>query len=92
MRSYYSIWDDENSQIAFLPHLESNATVTVAPLPTEIIGIQAESVPFSYVNALVSLGSTYISAGALACGIFLVFAEPVIAVRFPNFSLTEFLS
>ena len=49
LRSYYSIWDDDNSQIAFLPHHESNATVTVGPAPTDAFVIPKDTTSFSYV-------------------------------------------
>ncbi len=29
LKNYYSIWDDENAQMALVPHIYTTATVTV---------------------------------------------------------------
>jgi hypothetical protein len=58
--NYYSVWDEDNSQMALVPHLESQATVTTATAPTDIYDLTTRNAyPFSYDKYFLYVWSSY---------------------------------
>ena len=47
LNSYYSIWDDDNAQVAFVPNLETTARILTDAAPTETL-IPNYGVPFNF--------------------------------------------
>lgn len=78
LRNYYSIWDDDNSQMALVPHLESLATVTVASAPTDIYTVPEYAIAFDYVSFASAIGGTYAVVGGLGYLVYEVYFVPVI--------------
>ena len=71
MKGYYSIFDDDNSQVAFLLNVESNATVSVGPAPTEVFK-PSIGVDFSYSTAITSFAGTITTTALFAYAVALV--------------------
>lgn len=43
LKNFYSIWDDENGQMALVPHIHTTATVAVGTAPTAIYEYESMS-------------------------------------------------
>ncbi len=59
LNNYYSVWDDDNNQMALVPHVESLATVTVATIPDTIYTLPKYAYPFSYGKFGMYVGGSY---------------------------------
>lgn len=77
LRNYYSIWDDDNSQMALVPHLESTASVTVGTAPTTVYTVPDYRIPFDYATFATSIGGSYAIMGGLGYLIYEVYFVPI---------------
>jgi len=68
LKNYYSIWDDENGQMALVPHIHTTATVTVGTAPTATYEYEPYSyeIPVDWSNVLKLVSGPLAAFGGLA--------------------------
>ena len=72
LRSYYSIWDDDNTRIAFVPNLETTAQILTEAAPTAVLSV-SKGLDFDYTAFMATVVSTQVLYLGLLAALYLIY-------------------
>lgn len=80
LKNYYSIWDDDNNQMALVPNIYSTATVTAGSAPTTFLDINASpsTIPIDWVSTFAMLGGSLSAFAGIGVMSYFVYFKPIL--------------
>jgi hypothetical protein len=80
LKNYYSIWDDDNNQMALAPHIYSTATVTAGSAPTATLDINAQpsTIPIDWTSTIAMLSGSFSAFAGLGAMAYFVYFKPIL--------------